>query len=290
MIKNWHKWFICIFAAVFISIFFVYDAVFFNAGADDLEVVPPPIVIEDEELGEDNSSIVTPDESESDEKLQENIPSYINGYTCLNDAFERFDNCTKYTLSFASSGTSLGIVQNIKGVNKLDGTNRTVETYAFCESSLGQTWYERVTTTDHETFELIKTKNVDKNFNYNLDGATYTTYNKEEMLKNYRNRVQIFSLRPQQGIDKLVQFDRDSDKKYYIAKFVLNIDKLQESHINTIKRETGAKSVDYKSISITYYISKTTGTIEQMEQEEFYEMDVGIDLDIKYKYVCYLKC
>ena len=124
---------------------------------------------------------------------------------------------------------------------------------------------------------------------YNIDGITPVSYSREQIANMGGGKLDIFLLTPKKGVDKLAKFDRDSSKLYYIISFVLNVDKLPDSYITSIKNESGASSVSYKSVRLTYYISKTTGNIEKFEQDEIYSMTIGISLDITYKFVGQLK-
>lgn len=121
MIKTWHKWFVCIFAAVFVSIFFMYDAIFINASSGS-SVVTPPIIIADDDIDDDKPDTPTPkpddDAKEDDTKEEVTIPTYTNAFVCLNDALARFNSAQNYTASFASSANSFGVVQNIKVIAK----------------------------------------------------------------------------------------------------------------------------------------------------------------------------
>ena len=288
MIKNWHKWFICIFATVFVSVFFMYDAIFINGSTGEV-IVTPPVIADDDNKKDDTPTTPTESDKKDDEKKDDSLPTYTNGFVCLNDAMQKFNSCGKYTMSFASSANSFGVVQNIKGTRILNENSLYVETFAFCESSLGQTWYERITTNDNQSIEYIKTKNVDKKFNYNLNGTKPKVYTNEEFTNAFGKKLEAFSLIPQKGIDKLTKFDRATNKKYYVATFTINISKLPKSQIEIMLRESGANSIQYKSISITYYISKTTGNIEKVEQSEIYNMDLGINVSINYKYVAQIK-
>lgn len=293
MIKTWHKWFVCIFAAVFVSIFFMYDAIFINASSGS-SVVTPPIIIADDNIDDDKPDTPTPkpddDTKEDDNKEEVTIPTYTNAFVCLNDALARFNNAQNYTASFASSANSFGVVQNIKGNRKKANNDFYLETFAFCDSSFGQTWYERVTSADgNKNFEYIKTKNVDSSFKYDLDEATATNYTAEEFVQKFGKKAEMFTLIPQKGIDKASKFDRDTNKHYYIATFTFNIAKLPKFHIETMLKEGNAKSINYSSLKITYFISKKTGQIEKVEQDEIYKIDVGINASVNYKYVAQIK-
>ena len=288
MIKTWHKWFVCIFATVFVSVFFMYDAIFINGSTSDI-IVTPPVIADDENKDYNTSTTPTEPDIKDDEKKDETIPTYTNGFACLYDSLQRFNSCKNYNMVFSSSANSFGVIQNIKGSRILNDNSLYLETFAFCESSLGQTWYERITTNDNQNVEYIKTKNVDKNFNYNLNGAKPKIYTREEFTNTFGKKLEAFSLIPQKGIDKLTKFDRATNKKYYVATFTINISKLPKSQIEIMLKESGANSIRYKSISITYYISKTTGNIEKVEQSEIYNMDLGINVSINYKFVGQIK-
>ena len=177
-------------------------------------------------------------------------------------------------------------------LNKYEKANNDfyLETFAFCDSSFGQTWYERVTSADgNKNFEYIKTKNVDSSFKYDLDEATATNYTAEEFVQKFGKKAEMFTLIPQKGIDKASKFDRDTDKHYYIATFTFNIAKLPKFHIETMLKESNSKSINYSSLKITYFISKKTGQIEKVEQAEIYKIDVGINASVNYKYVAQIK-
>lgn len=284
MIKTWHKWFICIFSVLFVSVFFMFDAMFIY-GSKNLSVDTPTIDAEEEIPPVFAPIEVDDDKSQEEEKPVEVIPAYTNGYKCLNDAIDRFNNSNRYTYQFASSANSMGIIQNLKGSKQLSGNSFYGETFAFCDSSLGQTWYERITSNDGQTYEYIKTKNVNSNFEYNLDGAFPQTFSRQQLADMGSDKLEVFSLIPQKGIDRQAKFDRDSNSKYYIVSFVFDINKLPESYTNSIKNEAGASSVEFKSLKITYYISKTTGHIEKFEQEDIYNITIGITVGITFKYV-----
>ena len=179
MIKDWHKWFVCIFATVFISIFFMYDAIFINGSTGEV-IVTPPVIADDDNKKDDTPTTPTEPSTKDDEKEEYTLPTYSNGFECLNDALQRFNACENYTMSYASSANSFGVVQNIKGTRILKDNSLYIETFAFCDSSLGQTWYERITTQDNQNIEYLKTKNVDRKFNYNLNGVQPKTYTNEE--------------------------------------------------------------------------------------------------------------
>lgn len=285
MIKNWQKWFICIFAVAFVSIYLVFDAMFL---AKDNVELPPPIIAEEEEpLPPEINGDAEPDEPINEPTTP--IPTYTNGYVCLEDALNRFYQSTNYVWRFASSANSLGIIQNLQGVKQLSGNKYFAETRAYCDSTLGQRWYEQITSSDLQNYNYIKTSNINSNLEYNIDGITPTAYTKQQIIDMGGGKLDIFSLTPKKGVDKLAKFDRDSSKLYYIISFVLNVNKLPDSFIDSIKNESGASSVSYKSIRLIYYISKTTGNIEKFEQDEIYTMTMGISLDITYKFVAQLK-
>lgn len=284
MIKTWHKWFVCIFAVIFISVYLMFDAMFIS-GSKGVSVDAPTIDAEEEIPPAFGPIEIEDDKPQEEEKPVEVIPSYTNGYKCLNDAIDRFYSSNRYTYQFASTANSMGIIQNVKGSKQLSNSAFYGETFAFCDSSLGQTWYERITSSDCQTYEYIKTKNVNSNFEYNLDGVSPQTYSKQQLADMGSGKLEVFSIIPKKGVDRQAKFDRDSNSKYYIVSFVCDINKLPENYTGSIKNEAGASSVEFKSLKITYYISKTTGQIEKFEQEDIYNITIGITIGVTFKYV-----
>lgn len=292
MIKNWHKWFVCIFAVIFVSVFFVFDAMFVNAGKN--VYVPPPIIADDEPdvtpSEPEDKPTPTPDDKDDDQQDQEiNLPSYVNGFTCFNDALERTLKLKYYVWDYASSAVSMGVLQTVKGKKYFNGEKFASEVYAYCESSLGQRWYERITSENGQSYKYVKTENINSNLQYDLNGASEEIMRREKIENDWFDRISMFTITPRKGVDKQAKFDRDTDKKYYIASFVINIGKIPERQINSIKKSSGASSVEYQNLIVTYYISKTTGLIEKLEQEEKYKMQIGISLTVDFKYAGRLK-
>jgi len=134
-----------------------------------------------------------------------------------------------------------------------------------------------------QTYNYIKTTNINSNYKYSLSGALNTTLTNEQLISLVGPyRTQIISLRPVKGIDKQAKFDKTSDKNYYICSFVFSVNNLPAAYLKDIKRESGASSVTHSYLQINFYVSKTTGQIAKIEHSESYEIDIGIKLNITY--------
>lgn len=286
MIKTWHKWFICISAVLFVSVYFVFDAVFFNANSN--VELSNPIVAEEEfqeviDLNQPSENDPNLSEGETTPPPVENIKNYVNGYECLNDAIGRLLSEKYYVYSYSSAGTALGNTQNTKGVKYYNGNTYRAEHYAFSNSSFGQNWYERTVSDDCQTYNFAKTYDVDKNFNYNLETVEHYSYQKEEVSTNLSyDKLLTLPFFPVKGIDKLAKFDRTSNSNYYIIRIVFDINKIPDYYVKSMKKITGASNITYNSLNFEYYVSKTTGKIEKFCQMEKYEMTVGIKLNVSY--------
>lgn len=287
MIKTWHKWFVIVFAVIFVSIFFVFDALFFNAKTD--ANFSAPIVAEEEIVTEKDTNPPTEDVTDTNNNNNQNsqqpqtIKNYNNGYECLNDAIDRLSKEKYYVYSYASAGTSLGNTQNTKGTKYYNGNTYRAEHFAYSDSVFGRNWYERTISDDCQTYSFTKTYSLDKNLNYNLQDASHKTYQKEEVPCNYsQDKLLTLPIIPIKGIDIISKFDNYSNAKFYIVTVVFNINKLPEKYIASLKKVTGASSIQYSSLKFEYYISKTTGKIEKFIQTEKYEMTVKVKLDVTY--------
>lgn len=291
MIKTWHKWFIITFAVMFVSIFFVFDALFFNAKTDAnffVPIVPEEEIVTKEDANPPTEDVADPNNNNNNNNNQnsqqaQTIKNYTNGYECLNDAIDRLLKERYYVYSYASAGTSLGNTQNTKGTKYFNGNTYRAEHFAYSDSAFGRNWYERTISDDCQTYSFIRTYSLDKNLNYNLQNASHKTYQKEEVPCNYsQDKLLTLPIIPIKGTDILSKFDRDSNAKFYIITVVFNVNKLPENFIASLKKITGASSIQYTSLKSEYYISKTTGKIEKFIQTEKYEMTVGIKLDVTY--------
>ena len=98
----------------------------------------------------------------------------------------------------------------------------------------------------------------------------------ESFLNKFPERLLPFVLTPKQGKDKLVKFDRDTNKTYYIVSFSFNLNGIPDSFYEMMKKNMGASSVDYKSFQMTFYISKKTGLIEKLSQTEVFSASINI--------------
>lgn len=287
MIKNWQKWFVCIFAVLFISVFFVYDAMFMNQSSG---TTIPPIIAEEDgtDPTPDAPTIeIKPTEtpnSPSEEKKDEVIPSYNNGYTCVNDALARLNNEKYKAWSFYSEGSSMGQVQKIQGTRYFNGNSFVSEVICSTDSSLGQNWYERIVSTDMSYFHIFKKAyGTGEKITNNIDGVTPRTLNYDGLMDKSVTSLATIMLIPTKGVDKLVKFDRNSSPNYYTVKFVFNMDKLLPDLQRETKKAMGASSLTYKSVEVEYQISKKTGHITKYMQHEIYDAVVyGISLQVDY--------
>lgn len=277
MIKKWHKWFVCIFAVFFVSIFFVFDAMFFYKGSNSN--IPP--IIADDDIISDDEPIKDDDnkkDNPTDPKPSESIFNYTNGYQCLNDTLTRLDSQRYYKSEFKTSYSTTNIIdftQTIEGTKYFNDTAFTSDIYVHCNSSLGKTNYERIITEDRQNF-VAYFVGMDSDFNYDMADAYKVEYDLESFLNKFPERLLPFVLTPKQGKDKLVKYDRDTNKTYYIVSFSFNLNGIPDSFYEMMKKNMGASSVDYKSFQMTFYISKKTGLIEKLSQTEVFSASINI--------------
>lgn len=282
MIKTWHKWFVCLFAIFFVSIFFVFDATFFYKGNNNS--TPPIIADDDLIIDEDNDKTTTApkDDSENDDSEKQepsqNIPNYSNGYDCLIDALARLDAQKYFTCKFKTTYTTTNIIdftQTIEGTKYFNDIAFASDIYIHCNSSLGKTNYERILTEDRQSF-VAYFADMDSKFNYDINSASKVEYDTKSFPIKFPERLLPIVLRPQKGIDKLTKFDKYSNNSYYILSFSLNLSNIPDSFFAMMKKNMGASSVDYKYYKLNFYISKKTGYIYKLEQSELFDTTISI--------------
>lgn len=281
MIKTWHKWFVCIFAIFFVSIFFVFDAVFFYKGSNSN--INTPIIADEDIIDEDNNKQPPKEddnkqEGKEDSEPSQTIPNYTNGFECLNDALTKLDAKKYYTCSFKTTYKTTNIIdftQTIEGTKYFNDVAFASDIYIHCNSSLGKTNYERIITEDRKNF-VAYFADMDSKFNYDINTASKVEYDTESFPIKFPERLLPIVLRPQKGIDKLTKFDKYSNKSYYLLTFSLNISKMPDSFFAMMKKNIGASSVEYKSYQITFYISKQTGLIDKLTQAEIFYASVSV--------------
>ena len=281
MIKNWHKWFVCIFAVLFVSVFFVFDSIFFYKGSDSK--INSPIIADEDIIEEDINKQPTKEDSDNQDdneylKPSQTIPNYTNGYECLNDALAKLDDQKYYTCAFKTTYKTTNIIdfnQTIEGTKYFNDVAFASDIYIHCNSSLGKTNYERIITEDRQKF-VAYFANMDSKFNYDINTASIVEYDTESFPIKFPERLLPIVIRPQKGIDKLTKFDKYSNKSYYLLTFSLNISKIPDSFFAMMKKNIGASSVDYKSYQITFYISKQTGLIDKLTQTELFYTSVSV--------------
>ena len=281
MIKNWHKWFVCIFAVLFVSVFFVFYSIFFYKGSDSK--INSPIIADEDIIEEDINKQPTKEDSDNQDdneylKPSQTIPNYTNGYECLNDALAKLDDQKYYTCAFKTTYKTTNIIdfnQTIEGTKYFNDVAFASDIYIHCNSSLGKTNYERIITEDRQKF-VAYFANMDSKFNYDINTASIVEYDTESFPIKFPERLLPIVIRPQKGIDKLTKFDKYSNKSYYLLTFSLNISKIPDSFFAMMKKNIGASSVDYKSYQITFYISKQTGLIDKLTQTELFYTSVSV--------------
>lgn len=291
MIKTWQKWFVCIFAVLFVSVFFVYDAIFINQGSST--TIPPIIAEGDDETTTPDTPIIeiepsdTPNDTTDDDKQEEVIPTYSNGYKCVSDALTRLNNEKYKVWSSYSEGGALGQIQKIKSMRYYNGDSFVSECFCSTDSSLGQNWYERIVSNDMTYFHIFKKDyGTGDTVTNSIEGVNARTLNYDGLMDKSVNSLSTVPITPVKGVDKLVKFDRSSNENYYIVKFVFNMDTLSEGLQRDTKKAMGASSLTYKSVEVEYQISKTTGQIVKYMQHEVYDAVVyGISLQVDY--ICY---
>ncbi|MBE7082928.1 MAG: hypothetical protein E7378_04595 [Clostridiales bacterium] len=273
MFSKKKKIFLVVFVTIFVAIFLVYDATFFSKS--NISVAPP--VIEQPEIPDVQVQPELPDGSDSGVVLEpEKIPVYTNGYTCLLDAYQRFDKAKYYTQSSVGVGYggvgAIEIVQNISVKRYCSGDMFVNETLTACDSDMGQNYFERITTLDGQSYNYQKTR--DKN-NYSLIGVPVETLSRAQLDDRVGPaRLNVIQFRAVKGIDKLVKFDRYGSEKYYIVTISYDVGSLPSVYSENIKKESGASAVNITEYKMTYSISKTTGQIEKMDAYETYDMKI----------------
>lgn len=291
MLKTWHKWFVCLFAMLFVSVFFMVDARFFSNSSVSSESE----ILEDLEHEMDNEQIVVPPSTDSSENNNqstvEKIPNYKNAYTCLSDAYARFDNSKYYSYISVMQGTSMGFTQSVKNYNYYSDGLFSTEAFAYSDVSLGSSFYERTTAYDKENITRIKTPNVyrdnnnPKGFGYKLSNFefNYVVPYEEQIEEMLQRKFNPILFRAQKGRDKQIKFDRTTSEKYYIISIKFDLSVLTDLYLKQIAEGSGATKINHKSITADFYVSKTTGQIMKYTSSEEYEMHAkGFILDVTY--------
>jgi len=217
------------------------------------------------------------------------IPTYRNSYTCLADAYERFENEKYFSTTQISNFTSMKQTQSFKNICKFSDGLFSCEGFVYSDSSFGKKYYERTTAYDKETIQHIKSSNIDSSFNYNLNSLILNdTESYEEKYEYYMDhKFRPFFFKAQKGRDKQMRFDKDSNAKYYIVSIMFDVSAVPELYSSIIKDNAGASSVSFTSATADYYISKKTGKIMNFVAREKYSIVLpdylNLKLDVEYE-------
>lgn len=292
MLKKKHITFVCIFVVLFLAAFFVFDSQMYFADPIQAEKpVNPDISIEDEEFedilpDEEDSTVTNPDNENVKDDNQEvtvTLPSYTNGWKCLMDAYARLDNCKYYSINSTMIGggsyAGITLIQKIKQKRERAGEDYLTETYAYSKFKLAKRFYETCTLKDGTYDYMRDNDSVDENFNYTETNNKniLTTQSYQEFYDRVKvNRFQHFYYRATQGSDRLMKFDKYSSKKYYIVRISMRPENMPYEYEEEMRREGCTQYLDFKSATVEFHISKTTGMITSINCEEIFEAEVDL--------------
>ncbi len=241
-------------------------------------------MFEDEENTENPSN---PDNPETPTEPTPQVPLYTNAFKCVEDSYKILDNGKGFKVVSTFTGTTdiLGIgsaTQTTKEIVSQSGDYYLKETYAFCTSSFGQTYYRYFYSNDGgKNVEYKKTSSYNDeeipNWEYLIEQDTLS---KEEIIKYDNLAYDVFAVRAKKDNSTLVKFDKSTNEKYYIVSFVLDINKIPQKYIDNSIREGNLKGMSVNSLKLTYYIEKETLYMRKIEKEESYSVDVGIKLTV----------
>ena len=282
MIKKWHIYFVCIFAVILVSLFFVLDA-FTTSTSKSTQTI---ITTEQTESYKYFPTITaTP---ESNNKISQSFGAN-DGYKCYQNAMTLLDKEQYYTYNYMTVASALSNVQKINGMRYFNDKQFYSQIYAYSTSVFGQVWFEEISSENSTSYTIKKTNSLDQDYNYNLNDAKINVYSRDEMLNYCGDRLKIFNFEPSEQVLQKLSFDYSSNLSYYIINISYLPSDVPPSYIYLIKQQAGASKIEYKSLNIKFYVSKTTGKFEKFEQIENYDMTVGIKVNVKYSFFGQLK-
>ena len=293
------KTFIKVFSLILFSIFLMA----FSAGYsvyrlnNEIQTELPPSTGADDiggQIEEEPQDPSVPSDPQPDEP--ESVPIYNNAFKCIEDAFLLIDTCEGYKITSSMTAITdiLGIgsaTQSVREMAMLSGDFYFKETYANCSTSLGENFYRYFYSEDNgENIEYRKTSSYDENDIPNWDKTVESaTLSKDEAIEKYDgNAYDIFPIRSDSSNSRLIKFDRTSNDTYYIISTIFNTSMIPEKYIENAKKEGGLSDINYKSLTVTYYIEKATLYMRKIERIEEYSITKGITLNVSSSYNLYV--
>lgn len=291
MSKN--KTFIKVFSIILVGVFMIAFSTgysLYKINNPTQVVIPPSTGADDIEDQIEDEPTEPTDPSDPDDEPEEppvNVPVYTNAFKCLEDAFKLLDSCKGYkTTSTMTAVTDIlgmgSATQSVKEVAILSGDFYFKETFANCTSSLGQNYYRYFYSEDGgQNVEYRKTSSYSNNTpNWNNE-IENTTTNKQEIIEKYDEcAYDIFCFRSDSSNSRLIKFDRTSDPTYYIITMSFMTSKVPEKYIKNAKEEGGLSNLEFKSVTLTYYIEKETLYMRKIERLEEYSITKGMTLSV----------
>lgn len=286
------KTFIKVFSLILFSVFLIAFSTGYSIYKlnNEIQTVLPPSAGADDIGGqiEDQEPQNPNNPSDPQPEKPESVPLYNNAFKCIEDAYSLLDSCKGYktTSTMTAITDILGIGSASQSVNEvaiLSGDFYFKETYASCSTSLGQNFYRYFYSEDGgQNVEYKKTSSCSDNipnWDKTIDSATVS---KDEIIEKYDGvAYDIFYIRSNSSNSRLIKFDRTSDDTYYIISMLYTPSMLPEKYIENAKKEGGLSAINYTSVSITYYIEKTTLYMRKIERHEEYSITKGVTLNVK---------
>lgn len=236
--------------------------------------------VDEDMLDDEQTEQEEKEQTEQEEKSE--VKKYKNGegFECYTDAINFLYSCKGFRAETSTVGVGTGsiagisasITQYVKETMIISGDYYYKAQTCYADSSYGsnnvQYFYSNNggKSVDYAKYEI----NGDHTANRSKT-ITSGTCSKEELLTK---RIDMQAYKVPTALPKkkneLVNFDRLSDKKYYIIKFNLNMKNLPEEYKINILNEGGLSEVTINSITMTFYIEKETLYIRKIEKIDNY--------------------